>query len=116
MKIGEASLARGASPRTLRLYEEEGSIEPGRFENGYRDYCSATIERVRAIRSLLDAGVPVRLIKEVLPVVVDDRNLDGPTRAALERYHDRIVRRINQLDERRASLAMFIVRLDGAGS
>jgi hypothetical protein len=52
MKIGEASLASGASPRALHLYEEEGLIEPGRFGNGYRDYCSATIERVRAIWSL----------------------------------------------------------------
>ena len=112
MKISEAARASGASPRALRLYEDEGLILPGRFSNGYRDYCSTTIDRVRVIRGLLEAGLPVRLVKKVLPAVADGRDLDHATRAELEDYHDRLVLRIGQLDRRRSSLAVFLGQLD----
>lgn len=110
VRIGEASAASGASPRALRLYEDEGLIVPGRCSNGYRDYCSATIERVRVVRGLIDAGLPVRLVRRALPAVVDGRDLDERTREEVARYHDRLVRRIEQLDRQRASLAEFLGR------
>jgi DNA-binding transcriptional MerR regulator len=112
MKISEASRASGASPRSLRLYEDEGLIVPGRCSNGYRDYCPTTIDRVRVIRGLLEAGLSVRLVKKVLPVVADGRDLDQATRTELEDYHDRLVLRIGQLDRRRFSLAVFLGQLD----
>ncbi|MBP2479411.1 DNA-binding transcriptional MerR regulator [Crossiella equi] len=54
------------SARSLRHYEDEGLIVPGRCGNGFRDYCQATIDRVLAIRPLLASGLPVRLIRERL--------------------------------------------------
>lgn len=115
MKIGEASRASGASPRALRLYEEEGLIVPGRCSNGYRDYCSTTIDRVGVIRGLLDAGLPVRLVKDVLPAFADGNEIDPHVREEIERYHDRLVRRISQLALRRASLTAFLDQLDALG-
>ncbi len=112
MKISEASHASGATPRALRLYEDEGLIVPGRCSNGYRDYCPTTIDRVRVIRGLLDAGLPVRLIKKVLPAVADGHELGQATRTELEDYHDRLVLRIGQLDQRRSALAVFLGQLD----
>lgn len=108
MKIGEAAQASGASPRALRLYEDEGLIVPGRFSNGYRDYCPGTIDRVRTIRRLIEAGLPVRLVKEVLPSVLDGRALAPQTQDEVRRYHDRLLDRIVELDRRRASLARFL--------
>ncbi|WP_131735843.1 MerR family transcriptional regulator [Actinomadura roseirufa] len=67
MRIGEASRASGASARSLRYYEDEGLIVPGRHDNGFRDYCQSTIDQVLVIRSLLESGLPVRLIRELLP-------------------------------------------------
>ncbi|MFE1774304.1 hypothetical protein [Streptomyces sp. NPDC059008] len=46
-------------------------IVPGRYGNGFRDYCQSTIDRVLVIRSLLESGLPVRLIREVLPGLTD---------------------------------------------
>lgn len=69
MKFSEASRVSGVSPRSLRNYEDEGLIVPGRFSNGFRDYCQSTLDRVLVIRSLLESGLPVRLIKEVLCAV-----------------------------------------------
>lgn len=112
MKIGEASNASGASPRALRLYEDEGLIVPGRCSNGYRDYCLSTIDRVRVIRSLLDAGLPVRFIKRVLPTLVDGAgDLDARAREEIGAYHDRLTRRIALLEQQRCSLGEFLSRM-----
>jgi DNA-binding transcriptional MerR regulator len=72
VKIGELARKTGVSVRALRYYEEEGLISPGREGNGYRDFCEGSVEAVLQIRGMLDAGLPVRLIREVLPY------LDGP--------------------------------------
>ncbi|WP_223281470.1 MerR family transcriptional regulator [Streptomyces antnestii] len=65
MKISEASRVSGVSARSLRHYEDEGLIVPGRFSNGFRDYCQSTIDRVLVIRTLLESGLPVRLIGQL---------------------------------------------------
>lgn len=38
-----------------------------RLHNGYRDYDDYLIDRVVKIRGLLDAGIPTRVIGEILP-------------------------------------------------
>lgn len=67
MRIGEAARAGGVSARSLRHYEEAGLIVPGRLGNGFRDYCGSTLDRVLVIRSLLASGLPLRLVREILP-------------------------------------------------
>ncbi|MEU6188064.1 MerR family transcriptional regulator [Nocardia sp. NPDC047038] len=109
MKIGEASIASGASPRALRLYEDEGLIVPGRCSNGYRDYCPSTIDRIRVIRHLLDAGLPVRFVKRVLPALIEGAgDLDSQARDEIAAYHDRLTRRIALLERQRSSLGGFL--------
>ncbi|GAA0242945.1 MerR family transcriptional regulator [Saccharothrix mutabilis subsp. mutabilis] len=58
--------------RALRYYEEEGLVRPSRGENGYRCYQDADVEVVRQVRGLIEAGMPTRIIRELLPF------LDGP--------------------------------------
>ena len=73
------------SARSLRHYEDEGLIVPGRFSNGFRDYCQSTIDRVLVIRSLLESGLPVRLIREVLPGLTEGS--DAATDVEIGRAH-----------------------------
>ncbi|MGW3204456.1 MerR family transcriptional regulator [Streptomyces sp. NPDC001135] len=114
MKISEASRASGASARSLRYYEDEGLIVPGRFSNGYRDYCGSTIDRVLVIRSLLASGLPVRLIKEVLPRLTDGPG-DVGTDAVCARflhevqsYRDRLAARIADLSAQQTALDTYL--------
>jgi DNA-binding transcriptional MerR regulator len=67
MRIGELAARSGASARLLRYYEEQELITPDRAPNGYRDYDERLVERVMQIRGLLDAGLPTRIIKLILP-------------------------------------------------
>src|SRR3954449_10396473 len=67
MRIGELERRTGTSRRLLRYYEEQGLISPDRSANGYRDYDERFVDRVAQIRGLLDAGLPVRIIRQLLP-------------------------------------------------
>jgi DNA-binding transcriptional MerR regulator len=69
VKIGELSRRTGVSVRALRYYEEEGLIRPGRSGNGYRDFGDGAVDAVRQIRGMLDSGLPVRIIREILPFI-----------------------------------------------
>lgn len=115
MKISEASSVSGVSARSLRYYEDEGLIVPGRISNGYRDYCQSTIDRVVVIRSLLESGLPVRLIMEFLPHLA--AGADGGSGMLctefvreVESYRDRLAARIAHLSARRSALDAYLRR------
>ncbi len=69
MLIGQIADRTGTSRRALRHYEQQGLIEATRTPNGYRMYSPETVPVVLRVRRLLDAGVPVKLIREVLACV-----------------------------------------------
>ncbi|MFF4344109.1 MerR family transcriptional regulator [Kitasatospora sp. NPDC001540] len=111
MRIGEAARASGVSARSLRYYEDEGLIVPGRFDNGFRDYCRSTIDRVLAIRSLLESGLPVRLIREALPDPADPGNagaVDEEFLREVRAHRDRLAARIALLSEQHAALDAYL--------
>src|SRR5437870_1805885 len=61
-----ASLA-GCHPRTLRIYEEEGLLDPVRTPTNIRLYSDDDLERVRAIRYLTQSrGVNLAGVKLLL--------------------------------------------------
>jgi DNA-binding transcriptional MerR regulator len=110
MRIGCAAQLSGASVRSLRYHEDEGLITPGRLGNGYRDYCPSTLSTVRQIRSLLEAGLPVRLIREALPYLEDGQGdaLCEPFRLEVERYRDRLAAQIAGMEAQRSALDAFL--------
>lgn len=71
-----ASLA-GCHPRTLRIYEEEGLLEPVRTETNIRLYSDADLLRVRCIRHLTQVrGVNLAGVKLLLRFRNVDELLD----------------------------------------
>jgi DNA-binding transcriptional MerR regulator len=113
MKISEASTVSGVSARSLRYYEDEGLIVPGRFSNGYRDYCRSTIDRVLVIRSLLESGLPVRLIRDALPHLTGGPDAEPAELRAgflheVKRYRDRLAARIADLSAQRSALDAYL--------
>ncbi|ROR72503.1 MerR family transcriptional regulator [Bogoriella caseilytica] len=73
MRIGELSARTGASPRSLRYYEQQGLLSSERQSNGYREYGANAVAMVQTIRSLLDIGLPTALVKDVLPCTVGEK-------------------------------------------
>jgi len=59
MKVGEVASAAGVSVRSVRYYESAGLLFAERRANGYREFDPSAVERVRAIRDLLETGFTV---------------------------------------------------------
>ncbi|MET7419578.1 MerR family transcriptional regulator [Dactylosporangium sp. NPDC005555] len=113
MRIGELSRRTGTPARLLRYYEEQGLLTPARRDNGYRDYAEHLVDRVQQIRGLLDAGLPTRVIREVLPctdnpctITVSDASEELIALLAAER--DRMDARIACLARNRDAVAAYL--------
>ncbi len=122
MRIGELAERTDTSPRLLRYYEEQGLIRVARTPNGYRDYDERLVDQVVHIRGLLDAGLPTRIIKQILPCLQDPADIhfaDATPEiiAVLERQRDRLTDRVDLLTRNRDAMSAYITSLRGcAGS
>jgi DNA-binding transcriptional MerR regulator len=113
MRIGELSERTGTPRRLLRYYEEQGLIAADRCANGYRTYDDRFVDRVLQIRGLLDAGLPTRIIKQILPCLDKPRTIYFPDAtpemlATLERERDRMTDRICCLSRNRDAIAEYL--------
>lgn len=113
MRIGELSERTGTSRRLLRYYEEQGLIAAERCRNGYRAYDERFVDRVIQIRGLLDAGLPTRIIKQILPCldkprVIHFADATPEMLALLARERDRMTERIEVLTRNRDAVAEYL--------
>lgn len=113
MRIGELSERTGTPRRLLRYYEEQGLIVADRCANGYRSYDEFYVDRVLQIRGLLDAGLPTRLIKQILPCLEAPRAIHFPDAtpemlATLEHERDRMTERIETLIRNRDAIGEYL--------
>jgi DNA-binding transcriptional MerR regulator/methylmalonyl-CoA mutase cobalamin-binding subunit len=71
--IKQAALRSGVNVALLRAWERRyGIVEPMRTDSGYRLYDEAAIDRLRAMRSLVDAGWSARQAAERVTSATDD--------------------------------------------
>lgn len=108
VQISEAARVTGATARSLRFYEQEGLIQPGRCANGYRDYCAATVDRVLVVRSLLESGLSTALIQRMLSSHTAATEPATPVpdalRAEVELYRERVAVQVERLTARLSAL------------
>lgn len=67
MRIGELARRTGVSERSLRYYEEQGLLRPGRSAGGQRDYAESDVDRVIRIQELFASGLCSSKIARLLP-------------------------------------------------
>jgi DNA-binding transcriptional MerR regulator len=113
MRIGELAERTGVPTRLLRYYEEQELLTPDRAANGYRDYAEALVDRVVQIRGLLDAGLPTKIIKQVLPCLDDPCTIHVTDAtpdliATLERERDQMDARISCLGRNRDAISAYL--------
>ncbi|MFD9007317.1 MerR family transcriptional regulator [Streptomyces sp. NPDC059582] len=116
MRIGELSRLTSVSRRLLRYYEEQGLIVPDRSANGYRDYDERYVDRVKQIRGLLAAGLPTRIIKQILPCLDRPRSIHFPDAtpemlALLTSERDKLTDRIEVLTQNRDAMTEYLAEV-----
>jgi MerR family transcriptional regulator/heat shock protein HspR len=82
--ISVAAELAGLHPQTLRIYEREGLLEPGRSGGGTRRYSTRDIERLHEIITLTGSGLNLEGVRQVLALQAENRRLQAEI-AALRR-------------------------------
>lgn len=91
--IGVAADILDVHPRTLRIYEEEGLINPSRTSGDRRRFSLEDLQRVRFIRHLTqERGVNLAGVAIILDML---KELDGYNGG---RYAERLYPDINNID------------------
>lgn len=108
MRIGELSVATGASARSLRYYEEQGLLASARSTGGQRHYPQSAVERVTLIQSLLAAGLNSATILDVLPCINNEAIRTPWLAARLQCELDRVEEQIRSLNQTRDILAGLV--------
>ncbi|MFG1812396.1 MerR family transcriptional regulator [Kribbella sp. NPDC049174] len=113
MRIGELADRTGVSRRLLRYYEEQQLITPSRGPNGYREYQESHVDIVLQIKGLLDAGLPTRIIQQLLPCLDQSQSIYVPDVtpemiATLQREQTRLTERIDCLARNRNAIADYL--------
>lgn len=99
--------------RQLRYYEQHDLLVPDRASNGYRDYAESLVDRVVQIRGLIDAGLPIKIIKQILPCLDDPGTIHVADAAPelianLEQHRDQIESRIRCLAKNRDAINGYL--------
>lgn len=70
IRIGDLARETGVSVRLLRYYEAQGLISSQRTSGGHREFTVDATESVARIRLLLAAGLPTKVIRDVIPCFI----------------------------------------------
>ncbi|MET7701681.1 MerR family transcriptional regulator [Streptomyces sp. NPDC005485] len=105
MKIGALARVTGVSVRLLRYYEEQGLLTSYRAPGGHRHYTADAPTTVAQIRTLLAAGLPTKVIRDLMPCLLGDGpEVDACVLGHLQKQLNDLDTRIADLQEARASL------------
>ncbi|GAA2654290.1 MerR family transcriptional regulator [Streptomyces lunalinharesii] len=96
MRIGEVAQRAGVSVRALRYYEEQDLLQASRSPGGHRHYPDTAVGRVQLIQQLYAAGLPSRVVRQVLPCV-DSGEAPPKLLDQLEAERVRVEQRITDL-------------------
>ena len=108
LRIGELSALTGVAPRLLRYYQGRGLLTADRSTSGQRLFAPEAIERVRAIRSLLDVGLPTRTILELIDCIYEPGRLEPCATPVLVEHLKKYDARIADLVGTRKGLEALI--------
>lgn len=109
MRTALLMLRAQVSRDTLRYYERQGVIAaPPRAANGYRDYPDSTIELIRFVRLGQSVGLPLKVIRRVIPFLKAPQAQYPQFRAALEGQLASVEEQLKKLKAARKQLREWI--------
>lgn len=111
MRIGEVAQETGVPTKTIRYYEDIGVLpEPDRADNGYREYGSETVARLRFVRDAQATGLSLTEISSILDLRGQGETTCHHVIDLLERHLSDLDRHIETLHKTRDHLAQLTAR------
>lgn len=107
LTVGEVAARSGVAVSTLHYYEAQGLIESWRNRGNQRRYPREVLRRVAVIKVAQRTGIPLKVIREALATLPDERT---PTPEDWQRLSKRWRA---DLDDRIARLTRLRDQLDG---
>lgn len=92
----------------LRYYENKGVLAASRSASGQRLFDADAVEQVRYIRELLDAGLPLRAVRELIDCIHEPGRIEPCAVPLLLEHLDGYNREIAKLTSTRATLQGLI--------
>ncbi|HET6288357.1 MAG TPA: MerR family transcriptional regulator [Amycolatopsis sp.] len=113
MSVSELASALGVRPSTLRHWDAERLVVPGRDERGTRRYTPAQVRDARIVRQLRLAGYRVAPLRALMPELRRSRRLEDVA-AALSVRDAGITARSRALFDGTAELSRVVAACPGA--
>ena len=109
MNIGEAARQSGLPPKTIRYYEETGLIRPAtRAGNGYRDYSTTDVHKMRFVRHARELGFSVDECAGLLSLYEDKNRQAADVKALVNAHIAGIDAKIADLASMKSTLAHLV--------
>lgn len=108
LRVGQLAARTGVSPRLLRYYDNQGLLTARRSASGQRLFEAAAVQTVRSIRGLLAAGLPTRVIRELLDCIHEPGRIEPCAVPTLVDHLDGYDQRIADLVSTRVALQDLI--------
>lgn len=105
---GDLARATGTTLRTVRFYEGLGLVHPGEATRGRRRYGAQAMAEMHRVVLLLEAGLTLKEVGEVLRQVAEEptagRRRQKACKLALTRMAERLRSRAKRIEQRLAAV------------
>ena len=98
MNISTAAGQSGLAAKTIRYYEEIGLVGPARRDNGYRDYSSDDVHRLRFIQRSRSLGFSVEDCRALLSLYEDKQRASSEVKQIAASHLAAIRTKISDLE------------------
>ena len=113
MNIGTVSEKSGLPAKTIRYYEDIGLIRPDRRDNGYRDYSSEDVHRLRFLQRSRGLGFSVEECRQLLSLYGDTHRESAEVKAVATAKLAEIDRKLSELVGLRDMLKHLVANCHG---
>lgn len=113
MIIKDAALKTGLPVKTIRYYEEIGLVQPGRAENGYRDYSEDDVHKLAFIARGRSLGFSIEDCRQLMSLYQDRNRSSADVKALAKSHIDDIERKMIELKAMRTTLSDLVRACQG---
>lgn len=113
MNIGTAARQSGLPAKTIRYYEEIGLLTADRAANGYRDYSTDDVHRLRFVQRSRSLGFSVEECRQLLSLYSDRERASADVKAIAQEKLAEVDRKIAELTGLRRTLGQLVSSCHG---